>query len=58
VKATDGVIREAWELYKAHWRHLLPISFVVYAGIAVVGALLTAVLTWLGALLAALISTL
>ena len=53
---TDGVIREAWELYKAHWRHLLPISFVVYLATAVIGALLTAVLTWLGALIAAVIS--
>lgn len=53
---TDGVIREAWQLYKAHWRHLLPIAFVVYLAIAIVGALLTAVLTWVGALIAALIS--
>jgi hypothetical protein len=53
---TDGVIGEAWGLYKAHWRHLLPISFVVYVAIAIIGALLTAVLTWLGALIAALIS--
>ena len=53
---TEGVIREAWVLYKTHWRHLLPISFVVYVAIAIVGALLTAVLTWLGALIAALIS--
>ncbi len=53
---TEGVIREAWELYKTHWRHLLPISFVVYLTTAIIGALLTAVLTWLGALIAALIS--
>lgn len=53
---TDGAIREAWELYKAHWRHLLPIALVVYVAIAVVGVLLTAVLSWFGALLAAFIS--
>ena len=53
---TNGVIGEAWGLYKAHWRHLLPISFVVYVGVAVAGALLTALLTWFGALLGALIS--
>ena len=53
---TEGVIGEAWGLYKAHWRHLLPISFVVFVALAIVGALLTAVLTWVGALLAALIS--
>jgi hypothetical protein len=56
VSPTEGVLREAWELYKAHWRHLLPISFVVYVTIAVVGALLVAALTWLGAVIAALIS--
>ncbi len=53
---TEGVIREAWMLYKAHWRHLLPISFIVYVAIAIIGALLTAALSWLGALIAALIS--
>src|SRR5687767_13849378 len=53
---TDGVIREAWGLYKAHWRHLLPISLLVYVSIAIVGALLGAALDWFGALLAALIS--
>src|SRR5215204_3623718 len=53
---TNGAIREAWALYKAHWQHLLPISLVVYVAIAVVGVLLTAVLSWFGALLAALIS--
>src|SRR6058998_852418 len=53
---TSGVIGEAWQLYKAHWRHLITFSFVVYAGVAVIGALLTLALTWLGALLAAIVS--
>ena len=53
---TSGVIGEAWRLYKAHWRHLLTFSFVVYAGVAVIGAVLTILLTWVGALLAAIIS--
>jgi hypothetical protein len=53
---TDGVIREAWGLYKAHWRHFLPIAFVVYVGIAIIGALLTVLLSWFGAILGALIS--
>ena len=53
---TDGVIREAWGLYKAHWRHLIPIALVVYVTVAVIGALLTLLLTWLGALIGALIS--
>ena len=53
---TDGVIREAWNLYKAHWQHLLTFSFVVYIAVALIGALLTLTLTWLGAILAALVS--
>ena len=53
---TSGVIGEGWQLYKAHWRHLITFSFVVYAGVAVLGALLTLALTWFGALLAAIIS--
>ena len=53
---TSGLIGEAWELYKAHWRHLLTFSFVVYAGVAVISALLTLALTWLGAILAAIVS--
>jgi hypothetical protein len=56
VNPTDGVIREAWALYRTHWRHLLPISFVVYLAIAVVGLLLMLALTWFGAVIAALIS--
>jgi hypothetical protein len=50
------VIGEGWQLYKAHWRHLLTFSFVVYAGVAIIGALLTLALTWFGAILAAILS--
>jgi len=53
---TSGVIGEGWQLYKAHWRHLITFSFVVYAGVAILGAVLTLLLGWFGALLAALIS--
>jgi len=53
---TSGVIGEAWALYKRHWRHLLTFSFAVYVTVAVIGALLTAALTWLGAILAAFVS--
>jgi hypothetical protein len=53
---TSGVIGEAWNLYKAHWRHLLSISFIVYLAVAIIGAILVALLTWVGAILAALIS--
>lgn len=54
---TQGVIGEAWALYKAHWRHLLTISFIVYIGIALISLLLTLILVnWLAGLLAAAIS--
>jgi hypothetical protein len=54
---TSGVISEAWNVYKAHWRHLLTFSFVVYAGVAVLSALLGAVLElWLAALIMAVVS--
>ena len=54
---TSGVISEAWGVYKAHWQHLLTFSFVVYATVAVIGALLGAVLDlWLAALIMAVVS--
>lgn len=54
---TSGVISEAWGVYKAHWQHLLTFSFVVYAAVAVIGALLGAVLdVWLAALIMAVVS--
>jgi hypothetical protein len=56
VSPTEGVIREAWELYKTHWRHLLSISFVVYLAVALLGLLLVLLLTWFGAIIAALVS--
>ena len=53
---TSGVIKEAWGLYKAHWQHLLTFSLVVYDAVALIGALLAATLTWVGVILAALVS--
>src|SRR5712691_7265766 len=53
---TTGVLGEAWALYKAHWRHLLSISFVVYAGVAALSVLLTALLSWLGSIIAAVVT--
>jgi hypothetical protein len=50
-----SVIREAWSLYKAHWRHLLPFALVVYILLGLISLVLTALLGWFGALLGALI---
>jgi hypothetical protein len=43
VSPTEGVIGEAWGMYKAHWRHLLAIAFVVYVAIALVSVLLSVI---------------
>jgi hypothetical protein len=56
VSPTEGVIGEAWAMYKAHWRHLLLISFVVYLGVALLSLVLVAILTWVGAIIAAIVS--
>jgi hypothetical protein len=45
-----AVIGKAWEMYKAHWRHLVPIAFVVYVLISLL-ILLLGTLGWLGAVL-------
>jgi hypothetical protein len=42
------IIGRAWELYKAHWRHLLPIALVVYVLVALLALLLTVLLGWVG----------
>jgi hypothetical protein len=56
VSPTSGVISEAWALYKGHWQRLLAIAFVVYLAVALIGLVLVLVLTWFGAILAALVS--
>jgi hypothetical protein len=53
---TSGVIREAWELYKQHYTHLIPVAAVVYVGIAVIAAVLVEVMAVVGALIAAVLS--
>jgi hypothetical protein len=42
------VLTDAWELYKRHWRHLLPIAFVVYLLLSLFVLLLVALFGWLG----------
>jgi hypothetical protein len=50
-----NIVSEAWAMYKAHWRHLLPIALVVYILIAVLALLLALVLGLFGAFLGALV---
>jgi hypothetical protein len=56
VNPTEGVIGEAWEAFKAHWRHLVPIALVVYVAVAVISLVLVLLLTWFGAILSFIIS--
>jgi hypothetical protein len=51
-----AVVREAWELYKAHWRTFVPLALIVYVILGAISWLLGAVLGWLGVLIAALAS--
>jgi hypothetical protein len=50
----SGVLGEAWQMYKAHARHLLAIAFVIYLAAAVIAALLALAGTF-GALLGFLV---
>jgi hypothetical protein len=53
---TSGVLTEAWEYYRAHWKHLLTIALVVYAAVALISVILTALFDVVGAILAAAVS--
>jgi len=50
------VLGEAWGLYKAHWRHLLPVAFVVYLLLSLFVLLLAALLGWLGVIAGVFVS--
>ncbi|MDQ3669375.1 MAG: hypothetical protein M3377_03695 [Actinomycetota bacterium] len=50
------VIGEAWGMYKTHWRHLLPIAFVVYLVLSLFTLLLVLLLGPFGAVAGAFVS--
>ena len=50
------VIGEAWGVYKRHWRHLLPLSFVLYLVLSLFVLLLGFLLGAVGAIAGALVS--
>lgn len=52
----SGVFGEAWELYKAHWRHFFSIAIIVFVVLAALGILLTFLLGWFGVIISALIT--
>jgi hypothetical protein len=51
----SGVLGEAWQMYKAHARHLLAIAFVIYLAAAVIAALLALISSTVGAVLGSLV---
>jgi hypothetical protein len=51
----SGVLGEAWQMYKAHARHLLAIAFVIYLAAAVIAALLALIGGTFGAVLGSLV---
>src|SRR5579864_1862069 len=51
----SGVIGEAWQMYKTHWKHLLTIAFVIYLIAAIISAVL-GLLGTIGIYLALLVS--
>ncbi len=51
----SGVLGEAWQMYKAHARHLLAIAFVIYLAAAVIAALFSLGGTTVGAVLGSLV---
>jgi hypothetical protein len=51
-----AVIRQSWELYKAHWRHLIPVAFAVYVLVSLLEILLVALLGFIGLVAAGLIA--
>jgi hypothetical protein len=51
-----SLIGRAWELYKAHWRHLIPIALIVYVLVSLLALLLIVLLGWVGALAGFLIA--
>lgn len=55
-KPTSGVISEAWDLYRRHASHLIPVAAVVYVGIAIITFLLVLLMSVVGALIAAVLS--
>ncbi len=50
------VLQEAWQLYKAQWRHLLPLALVVYLALSLIALVLTAAFGWVGAIAGAFVS--
>ena len=53
---TQGVISEAFDLYKKHFGHLVVVALVIYVAIAVLGVFLVLIASWVGAILVAILA--
>ncbi len=53
---TDGVISEAFDLYKKHFGHLVVVALIIYLAIAILGLLLVLIAGWVGAILVAILA--
>jgi hypothetical protein len=53
-----SVVREAWGVYRSHWRHFIPLAFTYFLLLALATFLLTVLLGWLGALASGVFSLL
>lgn len=53
---TAGVLSEAWDLYKKHWKHLISVAAIVYLGVALLSVVMTGLLGWVGVVISSLIS--
>ena len=51
-----AVVREAWELYKAHWRTFVPLALVVFLILGLITLVLGLIAGWLGLLISGLAS--
>ena len=51
-----AIVREAWELYKTHWRTFVPLALIVYVILGLITLVFALLLGWIGALIGALAS--
>jgi hypothetical protein len=51
-----AIVREAWELYKAHWRTFVPLALIVYIVLGLITLVFALILGWLGVVIGALAS--
>ena len=51
-----AIVREAWELYRAHWRTFVPLALIVYIVLGLITLVFGLLLGWLGLVIGALAS--